>query len=412
MADVVAPPSIAAPPAVSAPVAPAAPAIATPQTHDTPHEPGGEPAVAAKPSKVEFELDGRKFDFDTEEPKPEDDARGAEEFKFQDLEKIKDTEPELYKTLKRRLSEHSRFATKFKTPEELDSHLERVERLSGGQGIEKLEEVVNRVATDLQNFRNGDAGQFAKEAPEEFATAAEKLADTWGQTDATSYVAYLAKAAMQAFTSKDASGQSALDALTAAYQATTDPVVKKLLERTFYTLNTINENSLYKPDATKLRQRQLDQRDAAIFSQEVDQRTDPVITQALRTALDKMLGDATVSAEDRKSYMTDMKKQFLAAAKKNTRFMRALGQAQQSKSLDEITNLTKEFRGEFAVEAAKQLYRSRLSKLKDSIKQEASSHTEAGSSAGSQAATPSAKWTGGMKPDGTPQANFDYQKMK
>ena len=243
------------------------------------------------------------------------------------------------------------------------------------------------------------------------SAAASKINDAWFAADKPAYVAHVAAAAMQALTLKDASGQSALDALLAAHAKNTDPAIKAMLERALYTIDGMQQNSQYKPDSTKLAQRQLEQREARVFQSEADNKTTPLIKEAIRGFFNKMVGDLQMTAEERASYLEDGQKNWMSIAGKNPRFMRALAASTTAKNLKEIEDLTKEYRGEFAAEAVKMVYRSRIAKLKENIKKDASSRTE-GSGAGSTTAKNAVKWTGATANNGMPNANFDFARMR
>jgi hypothetical protein len=371
----------------------------------------GAGSTPAKKGPTQFELDGKKFDVDFGDEEESSDA--PDEFKFEDLDKFKESDPDFYKSAKKRLSERERFAKKFKTPEELDAYTARIDTLSNGKGLDALENTINAIAEELQGWRQGKPGKWAEEAPEEFSAAAAEFDKAWMKADEKAWVANRAQAFMSALQAKDAGGQSALSALLSAVKQTTDPQVKALLERTLFTIDAINQNSMYKPDSTALATRQVAQREAAVFSREVDQLTAPLVKSALRTALSKYATDRDLqmTADERASYMDDMEKSFYKYAQKNPRFMRDLTKANESKSLDDISDLVKEHRGDLAAEALKDIYRTRLSKLKENLKREASSKTE-NTTPGASTPKNAVKWTGRLANNGMPEAQFDFQRMR
>ena len=84
-----------------------------------------------------------------------------------------------------------------------------------------------------------------------------------------------------------------------------------------------------------------------------------------------------------------------AAGAKNPRFVKAITAAYQARNHDEVNALVDEYRAEFAAEAAKTLYRTRLSKLKENIRKECWFQVpELGSGAGSTIQR-GQRWTGG-----------------
>ncbi|MFZ1007920.1 MAG: hypothetical protein WAN65_13855 [Candidatus Sulfotelmatobacter sp.] len=126
--------SVASPGVGADVAAPSTPNIAT--TPDTGSsgatDAGTGTSTPSAPEKFAIDLgDGKPFEIDFDDEGGSDDTDDGAEFKFRDLDAIKESHADLHKALLRRLSEHSRFANKFKSPEDLDAHLERVERLTG-----------------------------------------------------------------------------------------------------------------------------------------------------------------------------------------------------------------------------------------------------------------------------------------
>jgi hypothetical protein len=379
---------------------------------------GGGAGAKETPSKFSFDLgDGSgptEIDFSDGEHEGGTGGAGASEFKFADLDAIKETHADLYKSLKAELSKATRYS-KFglKSPEDYRAQAERIERLSGGKGLDGLESAVSGMAQELQSFRSGDVTNWAKESPEEFGFAATKIADQWAQADPRSYVGHVAKAAVHALTQKDTYGQSALEAFNAAYAATTDPNTKKLLDRVAHTFDNIVQNSQYVPDQTAVKERQIAQRENAVWNQKVDVETQPLIRGALNKALSQAAEQfgLELDPDDRGSYLKDMETAWLDAAKGDKKFLRSLDEAGKAKNIEEIKSLIKSNRQAFAAEALKSIYRTRLSKLKGNLRREAGSKMEAGSGGGQSAGT--LPWTGKIdQRTGSPEADFDFARMK
>lgn len=408
--------TVTTPSTPSTPAATPSPATQTPSSTPAATDPGGSTPSESPSTKFKFDLgDGgpaTEIDFSEGEETP--GAGESSEFKFADLDAIKDSHADLYKTLKAELSKTQRFG-KFglKSPEDYKAQSDRIARLSNGAGLDGLEQTMNQMARELQGFRTGDVTTWAKEAPEEFGIAADKIADQWAESDPRGYAGHVAKAAMYALLQKDTYGQSALDAFNAAYQATTDPNTKKLLDRVAHTLHGLDQNAQYVPDQTAIKERAVAQREAAVWSKTVDVETGPIIQRALN----KAFRDATnhfgleIDAEDRPSYIADMEKAWFDAAKKDTKFLQALDTAGKGKDIGEIKNLVTTNQQKFAAEALKAVYRTRLSKLKGKIRAEAGSKTEAGT--GGSVTPGTIPWTGKTNPrTGSPDADFDYARMK
>lgn len=419
----------AAPPVVTPPAAGGTPNISTPTGGGDPNSGGGSPNSGAGDGdgspkvaeKYTIDLgDGAKpfeIDFDGDSVETEG-GESAGEFKFEQLDAIKESHGDLHKTLKKLLSERSRFTQKFDSPEALEAHLARVERIAGGRDLDALEQSVGNMNAEVQAWRTGEVAEFAKTAPEEFSASASKIADQWANADPKAWVGYLAKAAVQSLVAKDSYGQSALDAFNIAYglaEKSGDANLTKALERVAHTFSGIVENSKFQPDTGKLRERQLQQREQQIFAKESDQRTGPLVSRALKESLKvaarKIDPNLKMTADEEKSYLADMEKNFYTQARQNPRFARLFKEAQQAKDLDAMDAVVKEYRTEFAANAAKAVYRTRLSKLKENIKKEAASKGEAGS--GGTTAPGISKWSGAVDQNtGAPKADFDYARMK
>jgi hypothetical protein len=405
---------------VTAPSTPSTPAVSTPATQTPSSTPaatdsgGSTPSESTPSTKFKFDLgDGgpaTEIDFSEGDETPGEST----ELRIADLDAIKDSNPDLYKTLKGEMSQLAR-ARKLgmKTPEDFKSINDRINHLSGGKGLDGLEQTLTQMAHELQGFRTGDVSTWAKEAPEEFGIAASKIADQWADADPRGYVGHVAKAAMHALLQKDSYGQSAIDAFNAAYAATTDPNTKKLLDRLAHTLDGINQSSQYVPDQTAIKERAVAQREAAVWNKTVDVETGPIIQRALN----KAFRDATnhfgleIDAEDRPSYIADMEKAWYDAAKKDTKFLQALDTAGKAKDIGEIKSLVTQNQQKFAAEALKAVYRTRLSKLKGNLRKEAGSKTEAGT--GGSVTPGTIPWTGKTNPrTGSPDADFDFARMQ
>jgi len=387
----------------------------------------GDGGAAAKPGKVSFDLGDGSGPVEIDlEGSPEGSGEGAgaagTEFKFADLDGIKDSHPDLYKSLKAELSKATRYS-KFglKSPEDYKTQAERIERLSGGKGLDGLESTMSNMARELQNFRSGDVTDWAKESPEEFGFAASKIVDQWGQADPKGYVGHVAKAAMYALLQKDSYGQSAIDAFNTAYQlASKGPLtaeqaqnVQRLLDRVAHTLDNINQNSQYQPDQTAVKERQIAQREASVWNQKVDFETTSLIRPALSRALNAAAQTygLEIDPDDRASFLSDMETKWYEAAKGDKKFLRALDAAGKAKDLDEIKSLVKSNRQAFAAEALKEIYRSRLSKLKGNLRKEAGAKGEAGSAGAASSGT--IPWTGAIdQRTGSPVADMDFARMK
>lgn len=388
------------------------PAAATTSTTPT------DAAAGPKSVKIDYEGDGQAIDLALEDAAP---AGKSDEFTFSSLDPIKDTHADLYKTLKSELSRGSRYSKHFKTPEELSSYVSRVDRMAknignGKEGLEAIESALTEAGSTLYRLQSGDKAtveQWVKDNPEGMA---ELVSNALPGLDQKFTSGLHSKGAWSRLTQKDASGQSAVDALNALYtQIPADkPELKRLIERAAFTLNEIYQDSNYKPDPTKALERQrteLAQRESRIWNQE----TDTAALDLLRPVAGKALAALTteikgLSSEDRAEYRQFLTTEWFKAAGKDSSFVSRLNELRKTNDRAGILDLVKSNRVKFMNEAAKALYRQKLLN-RDSIRAEASGKAEAGTGAATTAARVSTKWTGRLRGDGSPVADYDFSRM-
>jgi len=188
-----------------------------------------------KSVKINFgeEGEGQGIDFSFED---EPAAGGAEpEFKFEQLDAIKDSNPDLHKSLKAELSKGARFGKHgekigVKTPEDFKGHVERIDKLvknvgrrDGKVGLDAIESTIVELSQVIDKVSDGDpeiVGKWFKENPAGMQKLTEQAIENWQKTDAQGFSAHVSKNALAALTLKDGYGQSAVDALNALYTAT------------------------------------------------------------------------------------------------------------------------------------------------------------------------------------------------
>ena len=379
---------------------------------------------AIKSIKVSFDAEGEGEDFSLTDETP----AAEPEFKFEQLDAIKEEHAELYKTLKAELSKGARFSktTGFKTPEEAKGHFERIgkiekvigERADGKKGLDSIEATIGELASDLTKIQSGDPQllqNWFKSNPAGMSQTAQKIMESWAQADQQGFTAAHAKLAFAALAAKDAGGVSCVDALNKLYTAIGDnPAARALIERVAYTVNNISKNAEYKPDEAPLlaqKEADLKTREANIWNRETDAQILPIITGYARKGLSSLLTGLKkeVAAEDRAEFTKTLTDNFFKRVGQDGDFVTRLNSLRNQNDRDGIIGLVKSVHAKHMREALKDLYREKLLDRKGA-RAEGAEHTEAGGGSAS-GDNNIMKYTGAMYA-GAPKVQYDYPRMK
>jgi len=360
----------------------------------------------------------------------EEAAVSEPEFKFEQLDAIKESNADLYKAAKAELSKAGRFGKVgekigVKSPEDFKSHVERIDKLvttigrqDGKVGLDALEATIGELANTLVNARKGEFGNWFEKDPASLAGAAAKLNEQWEKTDAAGYNAHIAQKAWGALAQKDAAGFSAVDALNALYDIPAiknDPQAQKLLQRAAYTLNQISQQSEYKPDATlslKAKEEQIAAREAKVWQDQTDLEVTPIIRTAARKGLSSLVSELKrdITPEERAEYLDTLETSFYQHAQKDTNFATKLNELAQKLDREGIKDLVKTSKNKYMTAALKDLYKAKLLDRK-AIRDEAAGKGEANGGGTGGAGKVSLQYSGKMK-YGAPDVAYDYARMK
>jgi hypothetical protein len=401
---------------MTAPTTPAAPAPATPAATQ-PTTPA-KVDTAPKSFKISYEDGEAAQDVQLDDAQPSVEASS---FKFDQLEPLKETHAELYKQIKAELSAKSRYSKHFKSPEEAASAADRIGRIAeqlGDReaGLDGIERALSRQTQIIQAAQSGDKAtveSWFKENPAGVSDFVMNALEQLPNVDPKLAGSISGQAFVKALTQKDIYGQSALDALNALYSAVSDkPEAKKLLDRVAATVNQTAEAAAYKPDRTALQAAQLEKREAALFSKQIDLAADEVVRPAATRALQALTAEMKgITAEERAEYRQFMVTEFYKQLAKDQTSRAKYNELVKAKDQAGIVQLLKQNRAKLMNEAAKALYRAKLLN-RQAVKEEASNKAEpgAGGTPASQGKQ-TTHWTGKIHPEKGPMANFDYERM-
>ena len=387
---------------------------------------------AAAPAKfsISFDEGGENHEFSLEESGGDGDAGTISEFKFDQLDPLREGEhAELYKTLKAELSAKSRFAKHFKNPEELGTHMERLGRLTefvgsrpdGKVGIDAIEATVRELGQTLGNLQNGDSAtveKWFKDNPEGMATLTQHALSNLSKVDPKLATSLTAKAAMDFLGMKDASGFSAVDALNALYKAIpegeTGAQARQLLERVAHSVNQLHKDGQYKPDQTSIVDRQRKANEATaqkLWNKETDLHVEDILRPAAGKTLSALLNQIKKDAtpEERQEFRAAMIADWYKEAGKDQNFVRRLNELRKTQDRAGIANLVRENRAKFLQAAAKNLYRAKLLN-RAAVKNEGAAKQE-GAGGSVTPKVPAVKYTGKLHPEKGPMVDMDFARM-
>lgn len=394
---------------------------------------GGEGGDAA-PKSFKFSLDENEapVEFSLEDEGASAGDKTDAEFRFDQLDAIKDTHADLYKTLKAELSKGSRFSklTGFKSPEEAQAHVKRIDKMvstigrqDGKVGLDAVESTITELAHVLNKAQSGDVNTIKgwfKDNPQANQLG-EAFASQWAEHDSPGYIAHVAKAAMTALSSVDRNtGHSVISALNALYDipaVKSDPQAQKLLQRVAATMNGIVENSEYQPDQApllKAKEQTINQREQKLWLNETDLEAKPLVTNAARKIVSDLTSQLkkTLTGDERTEYNKFVEDAFYKYVNSDQDFQDKLQKLIKERDRSGVTDLIKKERAKYMGKAGQDLYRQKLLNRKG-VRDEAANKQEAGGgTTGNAAAGKVVKYTGKINSrTQAPAVDFDYARM-
>jgi hypothetical protein len=388
---------------------------------------------APKSLKISFGDGEQPVDFSLE-----DEAAAAPadaEFKFEQLDAIKESHAELHKTLKSELSKGTRFSklTGFKTPEDAKAHVDRVNNIAtvlgctdGKQGMDAIETTLGELGNVLQGIGSGDKetiSRIYKNNPDGLSAATVEMLNQWNAVDPKGAEQVRAQFAIDKFTAKDAAGVSAASALSQLYTLLKDnPAAKALLDRAAHTINELNDAAAYKPDpniALERGKKALATQEQQLWDKQTDMELQPSVRSYVRKGLNDLLAGLKkeYTPDEVRAFVSKLEKSWGEFATKDSAFKEAMVAARLKTDRAAMVQLVKANGTKFATEALKALYKSDIYNKK-AVREEASDNREASGGSASGTGNSAVKWPGKRNGEGTPSNTdgsplaFDYARMR
>lgn len=328
---------------------PAAPVTSAPTTTPTPSTtPTAEPKVTwgspdaldttTKPAEkvgadeAAEHLGGDEFgDESFDEEFGEREAEKPEEFGSEAYQKLKTalaSDPELFKQVKRAVSENKRYKEIAKSPEDLRQTFDRLDTLGG---VDAIEAEAKEWSTVYSMFAAGDPGvldYWAKDNPEGLSKLMPTAIDRYKDLDPAGWTHKMAQTFMA--TVHQSGLATALDTLASLEAVSKSPEAKQLLDKAIRVINAVNAHAEksperdLSPDQKKLDQRsqELSQKANALYQQGVSARVVPVMTKIAGNALNAQLKGRKLTTEQRKDVLADINREYATLAKNDAEFQK------------------------------------------------------------------------------------------
>ena len=269
------------------------------------------------------------------------DAFGDEEESVEGIERDKFTSeqykalkqalaanPELFKAVKREISENSRYKQLFESPEAAREVSERIEALGGIEGIETESQEWSKV---FEMFKTGDPGvidYWAKDNPQALAKlfphVYDRMADmdpaVWSHKAAGTFVETARQTGMIAALNV----LSKLEAVAKSAEASAQ--VNAIIEA----LNNVDAIAKkpptpdLTPEAQKLseREKQLKAQEQQLYIGGLQQKIAPLVTKTGRAALSRFLQGKKLSADAQKGLLEDVNREYAKLTSKDETFQK------------------------------------------------------------------------------------------
>ena len=385
------------------------------------------------PSKLSFELDGgESFEIDPKEFESEEHE--PEELSWDKLKtRFKEDDPEqqeTYKSLKKPFSEYTRFKKHFPTPEAASEHLERLSTLATkiggepGKTLESLERYVdatNSLITGLTTADTTVIDKLWKDKPADLSKFVQAASDHLYTVDTKAWQAQYAKEFMNTLMAQDAKGDSAWSALVRAYDAG-DENVKAALMKAFGVLNAVQRAAQFKPQGSTVdpaiaaQQKQLADREMAVFKSEAKTTVSEIRDTACRKALNQWLAKIPATKQPNASQINEqfefMQKEFLRLIEADKKLDGQIGAAMQSKSVDQIKQLVSANKNRIMQDVLKSTYKKYYMPSKTAVRAENDSRRENAGGTTAVNTKTAVKYKGPLMQGQIPSNVLDYPRMK
>lgn len=372
----------------------------------------GDRAEIDQPATDEFgdETFDEEIAPETEEPKDDFSPEA-----YQKLKAALASDPELFKQVKRAISENKRYKEISKSPEELRIAFDRVETLGGLDAIEAESQEWSQV---YEMFQKGDPGvidYWAKDNPDGLAKIMPSAIERYKDLDPAGWTHSMAKTFMA--TVHQSGLASALDTLASLDAVSKNPEAKQLLAKVINVVNAVNAHAEKSPErdltpeAKKLdeREKTLSEKESALYHQSVSARVIPIMGKTATNALNSVLRGRKLTGDQRKELVADINLEYSRLAKNDATFQKNAKALLATNETEKFLKLVGSNMERTMPVAARRIWRkyTGISGLSDQEKQQRKMEGESRREAGGGGTTAAMVKTGPPNP-----RDVDWQRMR
>ncbi len=231
--------------------------------------------------------------------------------------------PELFKAVKREISENSRYKQVHETPEAAREAADRIESLGG---LESIETESKEWSTVYAMFASGDPGvidYWAKDNPQALSKLFPHVYDRVAESDPATWAHKAAGTFMAT-----AQQQGMISNLETLSSLGGSPEQKALIQKLIASFNAINDVSQraptqdLTPQAKQLadREKGLKDQESQLYQRGVSQQVAPLISKNAAMALNAVIKGRKLSVEAKKDLLRDINFEYANLAKKDSAF--------------------------------------------------------------------------------------------
>lgn len=236
--------------------------------------------------------------------------------------------PELFKAVKREISENSRYKQLYESPEAAREVHERVESLGG---LDSIEEEAKEWSTVYSMFQAGDKGvidYWAKDNPQALAKLFPHVYDQVAEIDPGMWNHKAAGTFMA--TAQQMGMVTALNVLSAMEAVKKSPEIKAQIDSIVEGLNRLNDIATKAPSrdltpeakALDERQQKIAQKEQEVYRSGLAQKVAPLVTKYAKNSLAPYLKNRQLNAEAKADLMKRTNQQYALLTSKDQTFQK------------------------------------------------------------------------------------------
>jgi hypothetical protein len=236
--------------------------------------------------------------------------------------------PELFKAVKREISENSRYKQVFDSPEAAREATDKIDALGG---LESIEQESQEWAKVEEMFSRGDKAvldYWAKDHPQAIAKLFPHVYDRVAELDPQGW-AYKAAGTFMA-TAQQQGMIASIETLAAMPAIANSPEAKNLVAKIVESFNKINAVSQHAPtsdltpEAKTLadKEKSLKEQETSLYHKGVSQQVVPLLNKQAVNALSAVLKGRKLGGEAQKALRSDVIKEYSALAQKDATFQK------------------------------------------------------------------------------------------